>query len=347
MSQASKWAVSTGPDITDEQLKGVLLEHWSLGGELQRLYAERDLNARLQTAQGTRYLVKVSHPDADLEQLKFQNRALRHIALHAAELPVLRLIPSQSNALQVSVSHAHHQLQVRVFSWLNGQALQLQSAAPEASSALGRVLAELGQALEGCSATGAPQDLPWDLQRLQDLAPLSRYLTPALGQELAHRVLAHHANELGPALKELPRQVIHNDLNPENILFEPCSPPRVSGLIDFGDLVVAPLVCDLAVACAYLVNHTEPDPFFRVRRAVEAYVQVAHLDRQSLVLLPDLIACRQTMTLLIQGFRLARGEDRNGSLATTCASAKSRLEASFSDAGDRFRKTISSLAYAG
>ncbi len=120
--------------------------------------------------------------------------------------------------------------------------------------------------------------------------------------------------------------------------------PEVSGIIDFGDLVAGPLVCDLAVACAYLVSPDEPDPFIRVTEAIAAYLQVQHLDSRPLALLPGLIACRQAMTLLIQGYRVAQGQDRNGQLAGVCLGARARMEASFSAAGQRFRESLSDLS---
>ncbi len=341
VSQAGQWAVSTAPGITGEQLDNVLREFWGLSGELQPLYAERDLNARLQTPQGTDFLVKVSHPDTDLAQLDFQDRAIQHVALSAPELPVPRLIPGHSGACRLAVQAGYRRLQIRVFSWLPGNALPLDKAPPGPAFAAGQALAELGLALRDCPAEGGPTSLPWDLQHLQNLAPLTSALSSAQGRQLTEQVLADHAVTLRPALAELPCQVIHNDLNPENILFDESRPPRVSGIIDFGDLVVAPLVCDLAVACAYLVSPDEADPFIRVNEAIAAYLQVQHLGNRTLALLPDLIACRQVTTLLIQGYRVAQGQDRNGQLAEVCRRARTRMEASFSDAGQRFRESLS------
>ena len=50
----------------------------------------------------------------------------------------------------------------------------------------------------------------------------------------------------------LPHSVIHNDANDYNVLIED---GRMSGLLDFGDLVHSATVCDLAIALAYTMLH--------------------------------------------------------------------------------------------
>ncbi len=344
MAQAQHWAGSSAPEITSGQLVPALQEHWGLTGELEPLYAERDFNARLRLRDGSSLLIKASHPDTDPAQLDFQDRAFMQVERHAPELPVPRLLRSHSGAARVAVRCGREQIELRVFTWLEGRALALNQCGLPAAAAAGAALAKLGRALSHCPGDGAPAKLPWDLQGLQSLWALARALTPGQGRRRVEQVLQHHAEVLRPALSALPRQVIHNDLNPDNILFQGSDPPRVSGLIDFGDLVVAPLVCDLAVATAYLVNPQEPaDPFSRVLAATGAYLDVQPLDGNALSLLPDLIACRQAMSLLIQGYRVAQGRDPSGTLAAGCANARQRLEASFSDAGQRFREQLAEL----
>ena len=200
VSQAQDWAVSSGPGITDEALGNTLQKHWGLSGRLHRLYAERDLNARLSTPQGTQYLVKVSHPDAILAQLDLQDRAMRHIEDRAPELPVPRIIQSLSGDLRVSVQAGQRPLQIRVYSWLNGRALELNEAPLSAASATGAMLAKLGQALRDCSGNGAPVDLPWDLQGLQNLAPLHRALRAGPGRDWTQQVLEQHARVHQPGV---------------------------------------------------------------------------------------------------------------------------------------------------
>ena len=343
VSQAQRWALSTGPGISDRHLLDTLQEHWGLSGDLQHLYAERDLNARLRTAQGRQFLVKVSHPDTSLAQLDFQDRAILHIQRNAPMLPVPRLVRSHSQTFRVTARYGEEHLQLRVFSWLDGHALQLDQSPPGAAASTGKAVARLGKVLADCPGEGAPTDLPWDLQCLQELAPLVAALKSAPDRQRVEQVLKCHATELLPVLSRLPGQVIHNDLNPENILFDETGSNQITGLIDFGDMVMAPPICDLAVATAYLVNPNEAKPFERVLEAVHGYLKLQETDASVLAALPDLIACRQAMTLLIQGYRLSRGEDLDGALTATVERARARLEASFSGPGRLFHEAVAGL----
>ena len=76
-----------------------------------------------------------------------------------------------------------------------------------------------------------------------------------------------HFHELRPRLNALPWQVIHNDANDHNVIVS--ADRRTVSLIDFGDIVYAPRVCGLAVACAYaMLGQAEPgarDPAARRR----------------------------------------------------------------------------------
>jgi Ser/Thr protein kinase RdoA (MazF antagonist) len=66
--------------------------------------------------------------------------------------------------------------------------------------------------------------------------------------------LAHFMQQVQPRLGGLRHQVIHNDLNPYNVLVDPQDHITTVGLIDFGDMVQAPLINELAVACSYQLS---------------------------------------------------------------------------------------------
>ena len=60
-------------------------------------------------------------------------------------------------------------------------------------------------------------------------------------------------------MEQLPRQVVHNDGHAGNLVRADEPSDRVTGLIDFGDLVHTVTVADVAVSAASLVPH-QPDP---------------------------------------------------------------------------------------
>ncbi len=80
-------------------------------------------------------------------------------------------------------------------------------------------------------------------------------------QKIIRKILDDFAG-IKTDLDALAVQGIHNDVNDYNILVSGSlhDTPDISGIIDFGDMCSAPVVCDLAIAAAYVVlDHPNPE----------------------------------------------------------------------------------------
>lgn len=336
MVNTTTWIGAPPPALDRRGLADRLASAWGLSGDLSPLYGERDLNHRLVTARGERFLVKLSHPDTPPAALALEERVLEHLARSAPALPVPRIVPDLDGRPHRPLGSGGY---LRVLSWCEGRAHDLATAPAASREAAGACLARLGLALEGCATDGVRHDLAWDLQRFGALAPLLPDASRALGSldlprdvprplpDRLARLLDRFDARIAPALARLPRQLIHNDLNPDNVLFADADPGRITGVIDFGDLVEAPVVCDLAVAGAYLVRETGEDSLGGVLEFVRAYDAVRPLEEEALTLLPALLRCRLATTLLIQGARVHQGQERAGDLVATVVQAGRRLVA--------------------
>jgi Ser/Thr protein kinase RdoA (MazF antagonist) len=140
----------------------------------------------------------------------------------------------------------------------------------------------------------------WDLQHFPRLRPLLAHIEDADARVMLERVLDRFDAEAAPALGAMRTQVIHNDLNPHNVVVDAAG--SVSGIIDFGDMVRAPLVCDVAVAAAYHVR-ADGAALADASDYVVAFHAETPLQRSELELLPLLIEARLAMTALITNWR--------------------------------------------
>lgn len=315
MGTASDWHSAPAPTCDSEQLSALLEEFWGLTGSLTRLYAERDLNHRLKTPEGQHWLIKLSHPDATEPRLAFENRVLTQLSADTNAPRVPGVLEGHNGATLFPVAGAGY---LRVLEWLDGTPLgvsNVDSENHEGREALGRCCARLNDALMGFSAASTdgegpaaalPRDLPWDLLRLEALTPLIEVLPEASAREMVSQALAVFEQEAAPRLRTLPRQLIHNDLNPDNLLVDTTAPGALPAVIDFGDMVRAPVVCDLAIACAYHV-HDSADPLLHILDIVRGFHAERSLQSEEQALLPLLITGRLCQTLLIQGARYAEG----------------------------------------
>jgi len=110
-----------------------------------------------------------------------------------------------------------------------------------------------------------------------------------------------------PHLHELRHQIIHGDLNDNNILVKD---EAINGFLDFGDSTYAPLVCELAVAMTYLMLDKE-DPFEEILPLIKGYQNTNALERQEIELLPELITARLCISVCNSAEKKHLGQDND------------------------------------
>jgi Ser/Thr protein kinase RdoA (MazF antagonist) len=176
---------------------------------------------------------------------------------------------------------------------------------------------------------------PWEPALLRDLGRYVATVDRALAgfehprMRRSHRWSMVDHDALDPALREavaeLPWQVVHNDANENNILIGPDR--RIAGLIDFGDIVYAPRVVGLAVACSYAMLGHE-DPVTAILPLVAGYHGETPLQPAELAVLYPLIRTRHAMSVANARTQLAEQPD-NAYLAISqapIAAAVARLD---------------------
>ncbi len=94
-----------------------------------------------------------------------------------------------------------------------------------------------------------------------------------------------------PILGTLASQAIHNDLNIHNVLVTPGNHERITGILDFGEMVSAPRIIDVAVAASYQLG-TGDALLTNVLEFVSEYHEVSPLKAIEVEVLFDLIVAR-------------------------------------------------------
>ncbi len=122
---------------------------------------------------------------------------------------------------------------------------------PAQRRAMACCLGRLDLALQGFSHPAARHDLLWNVSaahRLMD--KLEAVIDPAR-RRLAEKFMMRFTTQVLPRLGSLRAQVIHNDYHLYNVLVAPDAQDRLTGIIDFGDMIYAPLVGEVATAAAF------------------------------------------------------------------------------------------------
>ena len=221
------------------------------------------------------------------------------IHLSTSDLPVPRVIPTLQGMNEAVTPHGI----LRPLTYLEGQPQHLTPRTLVQADQMGRMAARLSLGLQGFNHPAASHVLQWDIKQAARLRPLLPFVDAQI-RPLATEVLDRFDRDVAPALPSLRTQVVHNDLNPHNVLVDPLDPSRITGVLDFGDMVETPLICDAGVAAAYQIDPENARASLHTFAA--AYHATLPLTVQEIHLLPDLTATRMLTTLAIASARAAR-----------------------------------------
>ncbi len=317
---------SQAPAFSAEQAQELAATHYGITATAFLLTSERDQNFRLDGKDGQSWLLKIANAGEADEVVAYENAIVRHLESVAPELPVPRLQKSLEKSDSVKVLHpdgAQHQ--IRLLSWLEGTMLREVAMDLPLRRELGASLAQIGLGLRGLFHPSAAKPLVWDITTLPKLKDKLAFVDDASLRRQCEDFIDDFKHRVQPALNKLRCQIIYNDLNPSNVLVSQQAPHQVSGIVDFGDAVFGPLICDVAVALSYLVTDTD-DPLASPLDFLAAYHEVCPLEADELAVLLDLIIARAVTTILVTAWRAHLHPHNKDYILRNAASAKSALE---------------------
>ncbi len=339
---------STPPAFAGEAVRQILREGFGVeSSSLSPLSGERDQNFRVGTPGGQRFLFKISNPADERPVLEMQAAALRHIERVDPGLPVMRALPTAAGESWVEVpGRDGRSYPARLFTFLPGHVTANTALTTAAIWSHGQITARLGRALRGFFHPAADYEILWDITHLAKLRPLLTHLSDGPRKAQVERVLDRFQDRIEPALPGLRAQVIHADMSLDNVLLG--DDLRISGIVDFGDMTHAPLVCDLAVAVADVL-HGRDDAIEAAGAIIGGYVSVTPLEVEEAGLLADLVAARLATEVTVTAWRRGLYPDNSAYAASGEPGARAFLDAieamGIDAVGRRFREACLGLPY--
>lgn len=317
------------PTLTAAEAARLALELYGVscegpGRSIHSLPSERDQNFRLATGEHESYVLKISQPNESRPNLEMQERVLNHLQgrVRAADLVLPRVVPTTSGetlATTIGPDGAEHL--VRMLTFVPGTVwADVQPHSSDLLRSLGRALALVDGALADFPPSGAFGDLKWDLSRAGWIREYFTHL-PAGRRALVERLFEQYEHHAAPRLSLLPSGLLYNDANEHNVLV---AGERVVSLIDFGDMVHGPRVCDLAIGIAYGVMGA-PNPLASAADIVAGYHGASSLTDAELEVLYPLICARLCVSVTNSAYQRTVQPD-NAYLQVSDAGAWSLLE---------------------
>ncbi len=285
---------------------------YALEGEWTALVGERDQNFRLKKCDGKKYVVKVAGPDEAPDITNFQVEALLYLERVSPHIPVPRIVRTQSgDCLSDIIDTDGVKHAIRVVTYLDGIPYA-EGEFPDAENLqkIGAFMGDTVKALKGFEHKASLHFMPWNLS---NGIAVSRDLWADAKEDiksLAAPMLDRLRNEVLPALNRCPSQVIHNDGHPYNLLRADTVSQQVIGLIDFGDMVYAPIINELAVTATTFQRRSIEDLSI-VENLLIGFHGTHPLSDTEVSLLWDAIILRLLITILLSDVKLKIGADQD------------------------------------
>lgn len=289
---------------------------------IRPLPSERDQNFHLITGGPESFVLKISQPNESRASLELQERVLNHLSGRVAELVMPRVVPMTSGETLTTMTGPHGADHlVRMLTFVPGTVwAETRPHSSELFRSLGRALALVDAALSDFPASGVFGDLKWDLSRANWIREYFPHL-PAGRKALVERLFEYYETN-ATRLAQLPSGLLYNDANDHNVLV---ADGRVVSLIDFGDMVHGPRVCDLAIGIAYGIMGA-PDPLASAADVVAGYHEALPLTDAELEMLYPLICARLCVSVTNAAYQRAVAPE-NPYLQVSDAGAWALLEA--------------------
>lgn len=330
------------PDVTAAEAERLARDLYCLSGRVRLLSGERDRNFLVKTGDAGNWVLKFIN-DAEPEvETAMQVAALAHMAGHRLDVAVPSGLETRwGDDVFKLILDGGRSVRGRCYSFVEGDLAANCAASDPLRRSVGRTAARIAQSLSGFRHEGASRLSLWDLTRVGDLAGLTAGLAPSPVNALIGEFLGHFDARVRPWLGGLRRQVVHNDLSRSNMVMEADRPDRISGVLDFGDMIEAPLLCELAVAASYQLAGS--DPLAALREVARGFSEVTPLDDLECRLLLDFVLARLVGRILISEWRAARFPENGAYILRSNKEARGLLEAlapAWRTAGDRDWRTF-------
>jgi 4-aminobutyrate aminotransferase-like enzyme len=274
----------------------MLLDIYGIEPEINALPGYEDLNYLL-ILDLEKSVLKITTEKSSMESVRAQTRVLEQLG-NAKELSgyLPELIPGSDGRKIYDWSYNGETLLVRRLSFLEGTFMAEAELRNDFYSSLGKLAGIIDRELFNIDeAVFKYRRFEWDLAGFGELKSLSKNIDDPYERTMVEYFFMKYNELVAPIYPQLRKSLIHNDFNDWNILTKEGD---LSGLIDFGDMVVTASIHELAIALAYCLMEKE-DPLAIASEVIQSYNLEFRLNKEELDILYYLIAARLCTTVLL------------------------------------------------
>jgi 4-aminobutyrate aminotransferase-like enzyme/Ser/Thr protein kinase RdoA (MazF antagonist) len=298
------------PRFSGEEVKKIARELYEFNATTFKEFGSyTDQNFYLQDESGREFVFKISNPAEDKNLLDMQVKAIEYLTGQMKNYRIPNVIPMVSGERLATVKGPDGaDYFVRMLSYLPGEFLgDIESYTPEILHGIGHLMGAMDKAFAGFTHRAANRHMKWDLKNMRAIIPIIEYIADPELRIIVEHFLLQFDTFVVPALPDLRSGIIHNDGNECNIMVkkDEAGKFKISGIIDFGDMLYTHIVSEPAIAAAYAVlgQKNEPGLIETAARVIGGYHAAFPLTGRELEIIFYLICARLCISVSMSAFR--------------------------------------------
>lgn len=241
--------------------------------QTERLYEGEGCNYRIADDAGNKYILKVYEIEEEL--VSFITTILVFLAKSGIQIH----FPRPVRNIRGMDYTLHSDRILVIFQWIEGTTMEFVNTkvAEELGEAVGILDDKLCEFYDTHERDyGKYEDSMWSVTNIHKLDEDLEAIRYLLGEHygLIRNTIAHFDRVYPIIQNRLNKSLIHNDINPGNLLYDQYS--RLTGIIDFTEICHTFRICEVGIALAYLMQVSGSDYLNIGRSFVRGYAKGYH-----------------------------------------------------------------------
>ncbi len=299
--------VSLKPALTITDASKLADSLYGLQVTARLLPGERDQNFLLTDQAGTHYVLKIANAAENIQVLDFQNQIMNWLASKSKLRGCPEILQAiDGNSIAVISGKGQKKHYVRLLTYVRGRKLaEVYPHTPNLLESIGRYLGRFDIALMGFSHPAAQRSFQWNIwDSPKMIVDYTGYVVRPKHRTIANFFLDEFERRTWQELAGFRSGIIHNDSNDHNLLVNTNGPhsSEISGLSDFGDMVMGPYIQEIAVAAAYVMLN-KAKPISNATHVLRGYHQAFPMKKGEVRHVYDLICIRLCTSACLSAYQ--------------------------------------------
>jgi len=259
---------------------------------LKPLNSERDKNYLISINLKKKYVLKISNFQETKDLLILQDYVLKQLNLRAS---LKEFIPKKIHStIKIYSDLLNRNCYVRILSFIDGKMYSLVKSNFRLENSLGFLLGNLSKELQNLIKPSAFRVFEWDPSKIGWISKES-IMFKGRNKEIILNNLNEHNKFVTKNLNNLRYSLTHGDANNYNLVV---NKNKVTGLLDYGDIIYAPTINDLAISLSYALMNKD-NLYASLENIITSYHKVFNITFVEIYSLMTLVKARLTITVVM------------------------------------------------